>query len=700
MLQHSMINRITQSILYLSILCWSWISNIPPAQAQDSLCAEVKIEIAQELTLERQAFEAHMRIKNGIANLSLEELHVSVTITDEEGRRIAASPDSNAVGAAFFLRLDGTNGLEELQEDANQLDFTARVAPSSTADMYWLLIPAPGAAEGHPEGKRYYVGATLSYLLGGELQTVEVEPDDILVKPLPQLTLDYFLPPEVYGDDPWTPQIEDPVPFPLGVRVSNRGTGPAKRVEIESAQPRIVENKQGLLVDFLITGSEVNGAPASPSLLVNFGDIAPDSAGVAWWNMTASLRGYFEDFSASFVHADELGGELTSVIQQVETHYLIKDVLVDLPGRDTIRDFLGTLSTRPEHEGTCALYESDLPAPSDNAQGPESGLEVADLSESSTFTPKTGESLPTYTLAVSPVPMESPEEFWYLHHPISKALGEPGVVTARRSDGKVIPPENVWIVKSRTEDHDWDYSAHLFDGYDTSHPLGTLSYTLVFADVDLSENAPPVFGSGPVEYTIREGDSLTFLLEASDPDGIIPQLSSLELPAGATFTDLGDGRGEFHWTPAAGQVGAYLLSFMASDEEFSVKQQILVHVETDEVVTLTVELAGTGQGRVTDGGELECGALCSVSYPKYTQLSFTAQAAAGSAFAGAEGAACTDEGQCTLMLTENTTVVVSFNISDIVEPTPNPGVPAVPEPGTFLLLGLGLLALLGLKRRM
>jgi hypothetical protein len=35
---------------------------LPGAQAQETVCAKVKIEIKQELTLERQAFDAEMRI--------------------------------------------------------------------------------------------------------------------------------------------------------------------------------------------------------------------------------------------------------------------------------------------------------------------------------------------------------------------------------------------------------------------------------------------------------------------------------------------------------------------------------------------------------------------------------------------------------------------------------------------------------------
>ena len=39
----------------------------------ESVCARVKIEIQQQLTLERQAFDAHMRINNGLDQISVEK---------------------------------------------------------------------------------------------------------------------------------------------------------------------------------------------------------------------------------------------------------------------------------------------------------------------------------------------------------------------------------------------------------------------------------------------------------------------------------------------------------------------------------------------------------------------------------------------------------------------------------------------------
>ncbi len=124
------------------------------------------------------------------------------------------------------------------------------------------------------------------------------------------------------------------------MRAKNNGSGTARNLRIDSAQPRIVENLQGLLIGFAIEGSEVNGSPATNSLQVALGDIAPNRAAVARWIMTCTLSGKFVDFQAAFSHADELGGQLTSLITQAAPHFLVRDVLVDLPGRDGVRDFL------------------------------------------------------------------------------------------------------------------------------------------------------------------------------------------------------------------------------------------------------------------------------------------------------------------------------------------------------------------------
>ena len=50
----------------------------PAAAAVDTVCAQVKIDVKQELTLERQAFDAHMRINNVLSHISLENIDIEV----------------------------------------------------------------------------------------------------------------------------------------------------------------------------------------------------------------------------------------------------------------------------------------------------------------------------------------------------------------------------------------------------------------------------------------------------------------------------------------------------------------------------------------------------------------------------------------------------------------------------------------------
>ena len=203
-----------------------------------SLCAEVKIEIAQELTLERQAFDARMRINNGLSHITLQNIAVEVSFTNGEGGVVSAGSDPNNTDALFFIRLDS-------MQNINAVDGSGSIGPSASADIHWLIIPAPGASNGSAQGALYNVGARLTYTIGGEEHVTQVTPDYIVVKPMPRLTLDYFLPVDVYGDDAFTPEIEPPVPFALGVRVGNNGFGVARALQIDSAQPKIIENAAG-----------------------------------------------------------------------------------------------------------------------------------------------------------------------------------------------------------------------------------------------------------------------------------------------------------------------------------------------------------------------------------------------------------------------------------------------------------------------
>jgi len=520
------------------------------AARAETLCAVVKIEIRQELTFERQAFEAHLRISNGLDTLAIEDLAVDVLFQDEDGLPVIASFDPDNTDADFFIRIWSTDGVDAV-------DGTGTVAPSSAADIRWLIVPSPGAGGSIPSGTLYYVGARVSYTLGGEAMETEVTPDYIYVRPLPLLSLDYFLERDVFADDPLTDAIEPIEPFNLGLRVRNNGQGPANDVRIESAQPEIVENEQGLLIDFRIIGSTVDDQPASPSLLVQLGDLAPGASTTAAWIMETTLSGQFVDFQAEFSHADELGGQLTSLIDDVQTHFLIREVLVDLPGRDGIHDFLA-LDGEPD-TGIKRVYESN---------GVDT--EVTDQSAQAALT----------VLANGRHELTFPETpgFVYVRLPDPYAGGKQ-VARADRSDGKAIRADNIWFSKTRNRNTDsWEYWLNLFD-VDSGG-----SYLLALEDVVIPPSPPAL--QFITAKRVVEGGRLGFIVEASDPNGTLPTITADPLPAGAVLQDETSGptlaQYAFDWPVAAGQArinsdgsySPYQITFTASDGVLETSQQV------------------------------------------------------------------------------------------------------------------------------
>ena len=523
-------------IMCLAALVFSLFYGPAPSHAADSLCAEVKIEIKQELTLERQAFDAHMRIKNGLFHIAIKDVSVAVKFTDADGNTVLATSDPDDASARFFIRVDTMTNISDVSG-------VGKVAPSTTADIHWLIIPAPGASNGLESGTLYYVGATLSYTIGGEANQTVVVPDYIYVKPMPEITLDYFLPSEVYGDDAFTQAIEPAVPFSLGVRVNNSGHGTARKLKIESAQPQITENEQGLLIGFAIVGSQVNGKPVTDTLLIDFGDIAPSTSATARWIMTCSLSGRFVKFDADFSHSNELGGAVTSLINAVETHFLVHDVWVDLAGRDQILDFLA------KDGDFYRVYESEsMESPVTDQSGASSLSYIG-----------TQNDRPAYKLT-TPINVG----FMYVKLP-DPYNGSKTIHSAVRADGKTIKSENIWLSKSR-KGQDWDYFINLFD------VAGTSDYTVVFADPVASPQAPVLQHID--DLLAVEGNRISFMVQASDPDTTLPVLSAAMLPAGAAFTDRGDGTAIFDWTPAIGQAGSYRIAFTASDGKLTATQRV------------------------------------------------------------------------------------------------------------------------------
>ncbi len=456
-------------------------------------------------------------------------MSVNVWFKDENDKPILATSNPNATNAKFYIRVQS-------MQKINNVTGTGVINAGEEAVIKWLIVPAAGASGGRERGTLYFVGADFNYSLDGQKDSIAVAPDTIYVKPMPLLTLDYFIPRNVVADDPFTTEVEAAEPFTLGVRVQNNGSGVAKGLKIDSAQPKIVENKQGLLINFELLSSYVADQSVANSLLMNFGDIASNKAKVGRWQMAVSLSGEFTEFGAKFSHASELGGQLTSLLKATKTHFLIRDVLVDMTGRDAIRDFLVEGLSAP------SVYESD-------------GVTSNVLDQSSvaklTFDSNVGKfsryklTLPT-TASLFYVRLDDP------------LLGVKQISHVTRSDGKNIHKQNFWLSKKQDKKtHQWRHFVNLFDG------VGTDTYYFYFQDKKILPR-PPVIQYIPQRLT-SEGSFLGYQVEASDPDGNPVTITAAPLPAGATFIDIGQGAASFKWTPAFGQAGRYAITYSVSD---------------------------------------------------------------------------------------------------------------------------------------
>ena len=495
-----------------------------PAGAQDALCAQVKIEIQQKLSLERQAFDAHMRITNGLDASAIQNVGINLTFQDQAGNNVIATSDPNNTSASFFVRVDSLAGIAAI-------DGSGSVSPKTTADIHWLIIPAVGTGGTQPQGKLYFIGATLTYTLAGQTSTVNVTPDFVTVKPQPLLALDYFLAGDVYADDPFTPKIEPPVPFTLGVRIKNVGGGTAANTAIESAQPRIVDNQQGLLIGFQILSSYVNDQPAAKTLLLNFGDIGPGTSKVGRWNMVTTLSGKFTDLQAGYTHADSLGGALTSLIQGINTHLLVHDVKVDLPGRDNVRDFLAL------DGDVLRVYESEGIDSAVTDQSVNARLQAATAGQYSLNFPA--------TIGFAYVKLADP----------FSGQMSPGQVV--RSDGKILPPENVWLSKKRNADLTWSYSINFFDvnttgSYTVSFTSGGAASLAGFVYVDANNNGVKDAGESGI-------GAIAVTLSGTDNNGAGVSTTGYTNPGGSfSFVQLQPGTYSLKVAPVAGYVDGTL----------------------------------------------------------------------------------------------------------------------------------------------
>lgn len=438
------------------------------------VCAKVRLELSQDVTMTRTAFRGTLVIENDGSALT----GIQVSLDFRNGANQSAAN-------LFAVREPTLSGI-------TAVDGSGVLAGGSSGSVEYLFIPTLDAAPAGPTP--YYMGGSLRFVEDGQTVTVPLLAAAITVFPEARLTLDYFQQRDIYSDDPFTPELEPAEPFALGLRIRNTGAGAAHNFRIQSGQPRIIENQKGLAADFRLLGLRVGDEALMPTFDLSLADLQPGQSKVAIWDMVSTLQGKFIDFRASFEHVDALGGQNLSLIEAVNLHELIHVVRDDRTGADTLPDFLVNGSADPQNLPDI-VYLSD---------GSTSAVALA---SSPVF-----DNPPTTNDLQVQLAVTMPAGFSYLR------VTNPGpdfrLVGVRRSDGKQLRiPENAW-----TTDRTFPSSIlgalrektlHLFDHDSTG------IYTLTFGPIAQDTNAP----SSAVTALPATSPS-SFAVEWSGDDGV------------------------------------------------------------------------------------------------------------------------------------------------------------------------------------
>jgi uncharacterized delta-60 repeat protein len=121
---------------------------------------------------------------------------------------------------------------------------------------------------------------------------------------------------------------------------------------------------------------------------------------------------------------------------------------------------------------------------------------------------------------------------------------------------------------------------------------------------------------------------------------------------------------------------------------------LLVFRALGDPFSVNVTKSGAGSGSVQSSPQgIACGASCSGPFDDGSQVTLTATAAAGSAFAGWSGAGCSGTGACTLTMSADQTVTATFNALPTTAPPPpkavvtKPTISAVSASNTIFRVG-------------
>ncbi len=439
------------------------------AQEKGSVCAKVTLNFSQTLTMTREAFEGTLTLFNGHETEALEEVRLDLIIKDENGDVANHLFQINTLSVDKLTEIDGSGLLQALQTGTAVVQF----------------IPTKNAAPTLP--KTYYFGGVLSYMdpFTNEKVSTYLFPVALQVNPSPDLYLTYFMQRNIFGDDPLTEKVEPIIPAELAVMINNLGAGEARNVQLSSAQPEIIDNEKGLMIEFQIIGSSLSGESVQLGLNnIDFGNIAGGDIKIGQWWFTSTLLGHFVSYKATVKHLDSYGNPDLSLIGGVEIHELIKSISAYGPLDDGIDDFL--VNAIPD--------AMDAPDMIYFSQGTTADVYQALLaSVDAPLTP--GDT----TVVLSLTPRAAGWSYARLDDP---GDGLYRIVSVTRDDGQEIPLKNVWLTHCTLPDGGepiYENKLHIVDVFDEIAPA---NYTIVFEM--LEQNLPAVIAIRGIPESIAD----------------------------------------------------------------------------------------------------------------------------------------------------------------------------------------------------
>lgn len=290
-------------------------------EGQSSVCSSISLQFSQKLVLTRQAFRGTLTVFNGNETTAMTDVKLELIVKDESGN--IATTHEFQINPETLTGFDGNLNFED--------GWTLEAQQTGVATV--MFIPTKYAA---PTVERQYsFGGTLSYVdpFTGLTVTRDLFPVTLTVKPSPNLDLTYFMQRDIMGDDPLTEEIEPSEEAEFSLLINNKGYGDATEVKMFTEQPKIVDNEKGLMIDFELMSSQLNGGEKTLALggtvATDFGTIPAKSTSYAQWWIKSSLLGHFTDYNVEATHVTSYGNPDLSLLNEVTIHELIRSLDIE-----------------------------------------------------------------------------------------------------------------------------------------------------------------------------------------------------------------------------------------------------------------------------------------------------------------------------------------------------------------------------------